>query len=173
MPEKSVFKAAPVVRALKITLITLLILYGLVFIGCAGGFVVLLLPPFALKPCPALWDEIKVVIDKVLTGPVYFYIAYCVFKLIGLVSRGEPFSPASPRHIRRIGYAVFVLALLHTGAAAIGEFNIPGVSVNWTEAVLRILYSGLSTLLLGFGFLVIAKVIETGVALKQDQDLTV
>ncbi|HVP90812.1 MAG TPA: DUF2975 domain-containing protein [Terriglobales bacterium] len=166
-------KAAPAVKAVRITLITLLILYGLVFVSGAVAFAVLVLPPFALRPCPALWDEIKVVVDKVLTGPVYFYIAYCIVKLIGLVSRGEPFSPASPRYIRRIGYAVFVLAFLHAAASAIGEFNTPGVSVNIAAAVLRILYTGLSPLLVGFGFLVIAKVIEVGVALKQDQDLTV
>lgn len=35
------------------------------------------------------------------------------------------------------------------------------------------LYNGLSTVLLGFGFRVIARVLEAGVALKQDQDLTV
>jgi len=173
MPETKALEVAPVVKALRIVLITLLILYGLVFVGGAVAFVVLVLPPFAIKPCPALWDEIKVVIDKVLTGPAYFYIAFCVFKLIGLISHGQPFSPTCPRHIRRIGYAVFVLALLHAGAAAIGEFNTPGVSVNVSEAILRILYSGLSTLLVGFGFLVIAKVLEVGAALKQDQDLTI
>lgn len=173
MTEDKSLSVAPVVKALRITLITLLILYGLVFVGGAVAFVVLVLPPFALRPCPALWDEIKVVVDKVLTGPVYFYIAYCIFKLIGLISRGEPFSPASPKHIRRIGYSVFGLALLHAAASAIGEFNTPGVSVNITDAAIRILYNGLSPLLVGFGFLVIAKVIEVGVSLKQDQDLTV
>jgi len=173
MPEEKIFKVAPVVKALRIVLITLLVLYGLVFVSGAAAFMVLVLPPFALKPCPALWDEIKFLIDKVLTGPFYFFIAWSTFKLIALISRGEPFSPASPRHIRRIGYAVFGLALLHAGASAIGGLNTPGVSVNITDVVIRVLYAGLSTLLVGFGFLVIAKVLEAGVSLKQDQDLTV
>jgi hypothetical protein len=173
MPEDKAFKVAPVVKALRITLITLLILYGLVFVSGAVAFAVLLMPPFALKICPAFWDEVKFLIDKVLTGPFYFFIAWSTFKLIGLVSRGEPFSPASPRHIRRIGHAVFGLALFHAAAAGIAGFITPGVSVNPADAVLRIFYAGLSTLLVGFGFLVIAKVIEAGVSLKQDQDLTV
>jgi hypothetical protein len=43
----------------------------------------------------------------------------------------------------------------------------------YPDSIFRALYSGLSALLVGFGFLVIAKVLEVGVSLKQDQDLTV
>jgi len=171
MPEEETFKVAPVVRALRIVLITLLILYGLVFISGAVAFITDVLPPFALKPCPAFWTEVRALLDRVLTGPLYFFIAYSIFKLIGFISRGEPFSPASPRHIRRIGYAVFGLALLHAAAAAISRSGSP--ALYYPDSIFRALYSGLSALLLGFGFLVIAKVIEVGVALKQDQDLTV
>jgi hypothetical protein len=171
MVGENIAKVAPVVKALRVVLITLLILYGLLFIGGAVSFVILVVPPFALKPCPAFWDEVKVVLDKVLTGPFYFFIAYSIFKLIALISRGEPFSPASPRHIRRIGYAVFGLALLHAAAAAISEHNSP--ALHYPDSIIRGLYSGLSALLVGFGFLVIAKVLEVGVSLQQDQDLTV
>jgi hypothetical protein len=171
MPGHATFKVAPVVKALRIVLITLLILYGLVFISGAVSFVILVLPPFALKPCPAFWVEVKAFLDRVLTGPLYFFIAYSIFKLIALISRGEPFSPASPRHILRIGYTMFGLALLHAAAAAISEHTSPAVC--YPDSIIRGLYSGLSTLLLGFGFLVIAKVLEVGVRLQQDQDLTV
>jgi hypothetical protein len=41
------------------------------------------------------------------------------------------------------------------------------------EPAVKALRIVLVTLLLGFGFLVIARVLEAGVALKQDQDLTV
>jgi hypothetical protein len=171
MPEKTFFRVAPVVKALRIVLITLLVLYGLVFVSYAWAFVVLVRPPFALKPCPAFWDAVRMLLERVVTGPLYFYIAWRIFRLIGLVSRGESFSPASPRHIRGIGYGVFGLTLVNAAAAAILELNSPQVHVS--DSLIRILYGGLSTLLLGFGFLVIAKVIEAGVALKQEQDLTV
>lgn len=171
MPEAKVVKAAPVVKALRITLFALLILYGLFFINGAVAFATLLLPPVAFKPFWGLADEIKIFLDQVLTGPAYFYIAYCVFKLIGLVSNGEPFSPSCPRYIRRIGYAVFCLGLFHATAAAMsGNGQLP---FHYPDSVIRGLYSGLSALLVGFGFLAIAKVIEVGVSLKQDQDLTV
>jgi hypothetical protein len=171
MTDKKATRVAPVVKALRIVLITLLILYGLVFIGCAVSFIVLVLPPFAFKPLPGLRQEIKIFFDKVLTGPFYFFIAYCIFKLINLISRGEPFSPASPRYIRRIGFAVLGLAAIHVLAAGIFEFAAPEVAL--ADSIIRILYGGLSTLLLGFGFLVIAKVLEVGVRLQQDQNLTV
>lgn len=171
MVGENIVKVAPVVKALRVVLITLLILYGLVFISGAVSFVILVVPPFALKPCPAFWVDVKALLERVLTGPVYFFIAYSIFKLIGLISRGAPFSPASPRHIRRIGYAVFGLALLHAAAAAISESGSP--ALHYPDSIIRALYSGLSALLVGFGFLVIAKVLEAGVSLKQDQDLTV
>lgn len=171
MTDKKTKRVAPVVKALRVVLITLLVLYGLVFISGAIAFVVEVLPPFALKPCPAFWVEVKALLDRVLTGPVYFFIAYSIFKLIALISRGEPFNPASPRHIRRIGYAVFGLALLHAAAAAISQSGSP--ALYYPDSIFRALYGGLSALLVGFGFLVIAKVLEVGVALKHDQDLTV
>ena len=164
-------KVAPVVKALRITLITLLILYGLVFIS-STLFVIKVFPSFVRHTSEAgFWAEIRVFLDKVLTGPIYFFVTYCVFKLIALISRAEPFSSASPRYIRRIGYAVFGLAAVNAIVTAIFELTSPGVPAS--EVIVRVLYGGLGTLLLGFGFLVIAKVIEVGVALKQDQDLTV
>lgn len=171
MKEMRVSKVAPLIMALRIVLITLLVFYGLVFAAVAIAFVRLILPPFAFKPFPGLLPEIRFLIDKVMTAPVYFFIAFLIFKLIGSISRGEPFSPSSPRHIRRIGYAVFVLALLHAAAAAISENGVP--ALHYPDSIIRALYSGLSAVLVGFSFLVIAKVLEVGVALKQDQDLTV
>ena len=156
------------VKALRIVLITLLILYGLVFIS-AIVFIATVFPSFSFSA--GFWADIRILLDKVLTGAVYFFIAYCIFRLISLISRGEPFSPASPRHIRRIGRAVLALAVINGIVNAISEFTSPTALVS--EAVVRILYSSLSTLLLGFGFLVIARVIEAGVRLQQDQNLTV
>jgi hypothetical protein len=56
-------------------------------------------------------------------------------------------------------------------SAAIGEFTAP--EVNTSDSIFRLLYGGLTTVLLGFGFLVIARVLEVGVRLQQDQNLTV
>jgi hypothetical protein len=161
----------PLVRALRIILITLLVFYGLVFVAYAIAFISLILPPFAFKPFPGLAEETRALFDKVVAGPLYFFIAYSLFKLIRLISRGEPFNPASPRHIRWIGFSVLGLAAIRAIATGIAEYAAHEAVVQ--DSLIRILYGGLSTLLLGFGFLVIAKVFEIGVSLKQDQDLTV
>ena len=171
MSGKSVPRVTAEVKALRITLITMLILYGLVFISFA----------FTLARAPSRsamvtlgvtsWGQIRYLLDKVLVGPIYFFIAYSIFKLIGFISRGECFSPTSPKYIRRIGCGVFGLALLYTMSATIGEFTAP--EVNISDSILRLLYGGLTTFLLGFGFLVIARVLEVGVRLQQDQNLTV
>jgi hypothetical protein len=171
MTGKTISRVGTEVKALRIVLITLLILYGLVFVGSLV-FMATVFPSFVgLAPGAGFWADIRVFLGKVLTGPIYFFIAYGIFKLISLISRGEPFSPGSPRHIRRIGYAVLGLAVINAIVNAISEFTSPGVDVS--GAIVRILYSGLSTVLLGFGFLVIARVLETGVRLQQDQNLTV
>ncbi|MGZ4886383.1 MAG: DUF2975 domain-containing protein [Candidatus Aminicenantales bacterium] len=171
MSDNSAFEVAPVVKALRIVLITLLVLYGLFFAAGAIGFFRLILPPLAFKPLSGLREETKIFFDNVLTGPFYFFIAYCIFRLIKLISRGEPFSPANPRYIRRIGYAVLGLAGIHVIAAGLFEFTAPEVALG--DSLIRILYGGLSTVLLGFGILVIARVLEAGVKLQQDQNLTV
>lgn len=168
------------VKALRIALIVLLFLYGLVS-ASALIFLVRVFPAFLARTPEALTthspfvtlfrSHIRISFERVLIGLVYFFIAYCIFKLISLISHGDPFNPASPRIIRRIGWAVLSLAGINAVVQAFAEFIAPNVNV--PEIIIRILYHGLSTLLLGFGFLVIAKVIEIGVRLQQDQNLTV
>ncbi|MBE3118171.1 MAG: DUF2975 domain-containing protein [Candidatus Atribacteria bacterium] len=170
MTGKSTPQVRAEVKALRIVFTTLLILYGLVF-ASALVFLATVFPSFGFSAGAGFWADIRIFLDKVLTGAIYFFIAYWIFRLISLISRGEPFSPASPRLIRRIGCAVLGLAVINAIVNAISEFTSPGVHAS--EAILRILYSGLTTVLLGFGFLIIARVFEAGVRLQQDQNLTV
>lgn len=171
MTEKAISKVSAEVKALRIVLITLLFLYGAVFIGSIS-FLASVFPSFVHRISEAaFWAEIRVFLDKILTGPIYFFIGYNIFKLIALVSRGEPFSPESPRHIRRIAYSVFGLGLISVITTSILELTQLGVRVS--NAMVRVLYGGLGTAVLGFGILVIARVLEVGVRLQQDQNLTV
>ncbi|MGA2532181.1 MAG: DUF2975 domain-containing protein [Candidatus Aminicenantales bacterium] len=171
MAAKDTFKVAALVKALRIVLITMLILYGMMVVT---SLVVMtrVFPALVNLPSGApVSGMISVFFDRVLSGAIYFFIAYSIFKLISLISRGEPFSSASPRYIRRIGYAVLCLAAINAVVNAISAFPRPAGFLSSAE--FRFLSSGLSTLLLGFGFLVIARVIEAGVRLQQDQNLTV
>lgn len=126
MPKEPVFKVVPVVKTLRIVRMALLVLYGLVFIGCVS-FLISVLPSFLHRSGEAaFWAEIRVFLAKVLTAPIYVFIACSIFKLIGLISRGEFFSPAGPRHIRNVGYAVFGLAFITVIATGIHELSWPG-----------------------------------------------
>ena len=172
MGEQALSKASIEVKRLRIVLITLLLLYGAVFIGAtlyiAGTFRAFLhSDPFH----SFFWTEIRVLLDRVLTGPICFFIGYSIFKLIVLASHGEPYSRQSPRHLRRIAFSIFGLGLIGAITSAIVALTQPFVILS--DVIVQILYGNLGTVLLGFGFLVIAKVIEVGVRLQQDQNLTI
>jgi hypothetical protein len=109
--------------------------------------------------------------NQVLTGLIYFLIGREIFKLIALITRGETFFSESPRRIRRIAQLIFGLAFIRAIGTTIMLSIPPGEMI--TIIVFRALYAGMGTVLLGFGFLVIAKVIEAGVKLQQDQNLTI
>jgi hypothetical protein len=174
MSEKPVIKVAPVVKVLRIVLVTLLALYGM---GLATFFyAVVRVFPSLINSAYGLpfWGTVKFFFDWFLPGAIYFFVGYNIFRLISLVSRGEPFSVRSPRYIRRIGYAVLCLAGVNALIDITSVFaEITTLVLAFSKPVVSAVCSVLSTLLLGFGFLVIAKVIEVGVTLKQDQDLTV
>ena len=170
MTEKSILKRSEV-GALRVVLITLLIIYGTILISTFIFMAKVLPSLFRLPSGPPAFDLIRFVFDRILPGAAFFFIGFSIFKLISLISRGEPFSPASPRHIRRIGFAVFFLAAINMVVNMISVFKWPEDFI--TKSAVWAICSTLSILLLGFGFLVIARVIEVGVRLQQDQSLTV
>lgn len=170
MTAKTIPRAGAEVKALRIVLITLLILYGVVSVSSAF-IMARVVPSLVNRPSGRLFlGSISGFCDRILPGVLFFFMAYSIFKLISLISRGEPFSPASPRYIRRVGYAVFGLAAANAVVDAISGFSRAGFL---SEKIVWLLYRGLGTLLIAFGFLVIARVIEVGVRLQQDQNLTV
>ena len=175
MIGSSIPRASSEVKALRIVLITLLLLYG-VMVAVTLVFMARVFPSLVDLPSGfPFMGSIRLIFDRVMPGAIYFFIAYNIFNLISLISRGQPFSPASPRYIRRTGYAVLCLAAINAVVNAFSAFPLdypPPVGF-LSKAVIGMILDGLSTLLLGFGFLVIARVIEVGVRLQQDQNLTV
>jgi hypothetical protein len=174
MVKEPNLNSSPEVQALRIILVILLVIYG------TTSIVSLL---FAVRVFPSvvktsggtsfymLAEMIRVALERIAPGVVYFFIGWGIFKLIALVSRKEPFSPASPRYIRRIGYAVLVLAGVTAVIDVIKQLRWP-VEV-FSKFFMSAACSILSMILVGFGFLVIARVIEVGVRLQQDQNLTI
>ena len=174
MAEKAALRVSTEVRALRIVLIVFLIFYGVFFVGALIGAVTAILIPSMIDVY--FRDYLSFLLNFGLAGPVYFYICDCIFRLVGLITNGESFTPSFPRHVRRIAYAVFLLALINAVANALSSLGTGPTAISWTilsGTALRVLHGGLGALLLGFGFLVIARVIEVGVRLQQDQNLTV
>ncbi len=175
MAEKPVFKVEAGVRTLRIVLAAIIALYCTILVAS-----IIVLARFF----PSLANHMSrgeffsattdFVLKNILPGLIFFFIAYNIFMLARLVSRREPFDCATPRYIRRIGGAVLCLAFVNAAARVFALYTpSAGPAYLLSRTVITAFLSLLSTLLIGFGFLVIAKVLEAGVALKQDQDLTV
>ncbi len=171
MSSNPVSKPGTEVQALRIVLITLFFLYAVVSV-VSLYYLVRVVPYIVRDPSGAPFISIiRTLCDRVLPGVIFFFIAYSILRLIRLISRGEPFNPASPRFIRWIGYAVFGLAIVNAIVDSVKIVFTPQELLS--KPAIWALCGFLSTLLLGFGFLVIARVLELGVRLQQDQNLTV
>jgi hypothetical protein len=162
------------VKVLRVVLFMLMAVYWLVVV-LSLLFVAKVFPLILEHPSGTsflnLMGMVRVLFDRVLPGVVYFFIGWGIYRLIALVSHGEPFSSASPRYIRKIGFAVLGLAVVNAVVDALAwlGWRMDFLSRGFVWALCNLL----STALLGFGFLVIARVLEVGVRLQQDQNLTV
>ena len=106
MAEKASLRVSTEIKALRIVLIIFLIFYGVFFVGAIIAAVTAILAPRMIEVY--FTDHLSFLLNFGLAGPVYFFICYCIFRLLGLITSGESFTPACPRHVRRIAHAVFV-----------------------------------------------------------------
>ena len=175
MMKNSNAKVIPAVRALRIVLAVIIALYCVILVASIS-VLARFFPSLANQMLGGEFfsNTMDFALKNILPGLVFFFIAYNIFMLARLVSRREPFVSASPRYIRRIGVAVLCLAIVNATARVFALYTpSAGLVYLLSRTVITAFLSLLTTLLIGFGFLVIARVIEAGVALKQDQDLTV
>jgi hypothetical protein len=162
-------KYSSAVMTLRIILHVLVVFSLFWFIASVSAWTI---HSFSIKMGAARMNLFRTIFGKGLGAPLYVFIAFCLFKLTNLIAHREPFNPSSPRYVRRIAYAVFSLFFVNAIISAINEFASPEVVIS--DAIIRFLFSGgLIALVLGFGFLVIAAVLDVGVKLQQEQNLTV
>jgi hypothetical protein len=108
---------------------------------------------------------------SLFSSVVYLWIIYFLRKLMLTVKESNPFDQMNPGRIRRIAYGVFALVPLDIFAKIWTQGFQPTFS---TTDLGDILWGSLFKLtFLGFGILVIAKVFELGVVLKDEQKLTI
>jgi hypothetical protein len=111
-----------------------------------------------------------------LTKLLYLLIAYQIFRLLGLIKKGDPFNQESPKRIRRFAYYTFGIAAINVvreleSVLTIAKQGFPywGFWLNLISFLLKVS----ETVFFGLGILIIAVVLEEGVKLQQDQKLTV
>jgi len=107
---------------------------------------------------------------------LYLLIVYQLFRLLGLIKKGDPFNQESPKRIRSIAYYTFGIAAINVvmeleSVLSIAKWGFPywGFWLNLISFLLKVS----ETVFFGLGIIIIAVVLEVGVRLQQDQRLTV
>jgi hypothetical protein len=104
----------------------------------------------------------------------FLWIVYHLRLLMKAIKAGDPFNPANPTRIRRIGYAIIIWAPLR-----LISFGLKGVLIYQGSHLSFPAFMPLSCMLalelvfFGLGILVIAQIFERGLQLQREQDLTV
>ncbi len=107
-----------------------------------------------------------------LTAFIYLLVLYQLYRLLLKVVKGDPFNPDNPRRIRRVAYGAFAIAaanMIHEVVWILGPFT----NMSLWEVLFWAVYRTAQMALFGLGILIIAKVLETGVRLQQEQNLTI
>jgi hypothetical protein len=112
-----------------------------------------------------------------LTKLFYLLIVYQLFRLLGVIKKGDPFNPKSPKRIRSIAYYTFGMAAikavteLESVLTIIANQGFPYPEF-WPNLMSFLLVVS-EIVFFGLGIFIIAIVLEAGVRLQQDQRLTV
>ena len=100
----------------------------------------------------------------------FFFGLYQAFKLLGYVSRGEAFSPDASKALRYIKYCALAVIGFIAGAEA---YIVLGVDDDHAGAVAMGLAASFACLLTATAAAVLERVLQSGVDLKSEHDLTV
>jgi hypothetical protein len=113
-------------------------------------------------------------LNSALTCLLYLLIIYQLFRLLGLIHKGDPFNPDSPKRIRLIAYYTFSMAAVNALLSSVRTITMSGFPFpSFWPSLTNFLLRGTQTVLFGIGILIMAFVLEVGVRLRQDQNLTV
>jgi hypothetical protein len=165
----------PSVGVFKVLLTVVALVYAFFFVLALVEFPQVWGPKFLHPEVPrVLISNLSMFLNSALTGVLYLVIIYQLYRLIGLITRGDPFNQESPKRIRRIAYYTFGMAAINTVGESVRHISIPGFSSpNFWLSMTSTLLRGAQTVLFGVGILIIAFVLDVGTKLQQDQNLTV
>ena len=173
MKEEKLWRDVTSVRVFKLLLLAMLVVYVVGFTVYMVSQVPAEIRQLSAQPGKSSIAGWSFLAQNTLLTLIYFSILYNLYALLVMVAKGEPFHPSNPKRIRRIAYAAFAIFCVNVAAAVLLARSGFPPHPAWSALFSELLGKGFRTVLFGVGILVIARVFEAGLALKQDQDLTV
>jgi len=174
MNENKSLRNRSSVRVFKVLLIVVGLTYAVGFGLSLFSFPQIWGPLFHPERLSMLITNLSLFLNSVLTCLLYLLIIYQLFRLLGLINKGDPFNQESPKRIRRIAYYTFGMAAINAVLDSVRTIATHGFPFpSFWPSLTNFLVRGTQTALFGIGILIIAFVLEVGVQLQQDQNLTV
>lgn len=125
------------------------------------------------NPWPNLspWVHLSMYLDSMLFGLVFLAILYQLYRLVKMIAKRDPFNPENPQRIRGVALGVFGISLVNLVFFVIRFLTSPFMSKDsfWGTLLIR----GAERIFFILGLLIVAKVLETGVRMQQEQNLTI
>jgi membrane protease YdiL (CAAX protease family) len=94
-----------------------------------------------------------------------------IYRLIKSITTGEPFGPSNPRRVRKVAYGVLALASVTFLEQSLQFIMRPYVPLK--SLFYHLMGVPMWAAFFGLALLVIARVFEEGLRLKQDENLTI
>ena len=117
------------------------------------------------------WVNLSLWLDALLTALLSLLILFQLYRLVQMVAKGDPFSPENPRRVRCVAYAVLAISVSNIAFRTLNHYYLHRGAEWWMG--MNVLIKGAERAFFILGLLIIAKLLETGVRLQQDQNLTV
>ncbi len=117
------------------------------------------------------WVNLSLWLDALLTALISLVILFQLFRLVQMVAKGDPFSPENPRRVRSVAYAVLAISVSNIAFRTLNHYSMH-LEAGWWMGM-NVLIKGAERAFFILGLLIVAKLLETGVRLQQDQNLTV
>jgi hypothetical protein len=174
MSEEKSLGSRPSVRFFTVLLAVVGLIYAFFFILSLYNFPRIWGPLYHPGVPRLQIMNLSMFLNGALSGLLYLVIIYQLYRLLGLIKKGDPFNQESPRRIRRIAYYTFGMAAINAVGESVRHISSLGFSAPYFwESMTSFLLRAAQTVLFGLGILIIAYVLEVGVRLQQDQNLTV
>jgi len=118
------------------------------------------------------WVNLSMWLDAAFTALFSLAALYQLFCLVQRIAKGDPFNSENPRRIRNVAYAVLAISLSNLAFHYVRNGLMRGIWSEWWFAA-NVLIRGAERVFFILGLLIIAKLLDTGVRLQQDQNLTI